>query len=112
MPAGRSIRLSPPRRLVCDLLAFAQQVPTIPVERRMPLAPLLAARGRCSPRPSWVTLFTKAYALVCTARAELRRAYLEFPTPHLYEHPVNVASVAVEREYQGENGVFIAKVRE
>jgi hypothetical protein len=42
---------------------------------------------------------------------ELRRAYLPFPIPHLYEHPHNVATVATEREYEGERGVFFGALR-
>jgi hypothetical protein len=32
------------------------------------------------------------------------------PWPHLYEHPINVASFSLERKYRGEEGVFFAKV--
>jgi hypothetical protein len=42
---------------------------------------------------------------------ELRRAYLPWPRPHLYEHPLSIASVAIERRYQGEDGVFFAHLR-
>jgi hypothetical protein len=42
---------------------------------------------------------------------ELRRAYLDFPTPRLYEHPYNVASLAVERCYRGQYEVFFAQIR-
>ena len=110
-PHGRNLALSLPRRLVCDLLHFARQVPTVPVQRRMNLGPVMAARQALHPRPGWCTIFTKAYAVVAAARPELRRAYLGFPRPHLYEHPVNVASVAVEREFQGESAVFFAPLR-
>ncbi len=58
---GRSLSLSLPRRFVGDLLHFAQKVPTVPVQRRMNISPLVAARtrlfrarvgARSSPRPS------------------------------------------------------------
>ncbi len=112
MPSGQTIWLSPPRRMVCDLLEFAMEVPTVPVQRRMNLAPVMAARARVSaPRPSWVSCFLKAYGVVCKERPELRRAYLRWPWPRLYEHPVNVASVAVEREYNGTNVPFIARIK-
>jgi hypothetical protein len=112
MPTGRYIPLSPPRRMVCDLLEFALQVPTIPVQRRMNLSAVLAARSQAAPRPSWVSLFIKAHAIVCKERPELRRSYLDFPWPHLYEHPISVASVAVEREYKGETVVFISRIQQ
>jgi hypothetical protein len=37
---------------------------------------------------------------------------MAFPRPHFYEHPLNVASLTVEREYAGEEAVFVAQVRE
>src|SRR5947209_2189270 len=109
-PKGRNLRLSLPRRFICDLLHFARQVPTVPVQRRMNLAAVVAARQAAAPRPSWPAIFTKAYAFVCAARPELRRSYLSFPRPHLYEHPIAVASVAVERRFGHEDAVFFGLV--
>lgn len=100
------------RRFVCDLVHFAHQVPTVPVERPLRLASVVAARSASSPRPSWCAVFTKAYALVAAETPELRRAYLSFPRPHLYEHPINVASIAVERTVVGESAVLFAPVRD
>jgi hypothetical protein len=57
----------------------------------------------------WCTLFTKAYAMVSAEFPQLRRAYLPFPWARLYEHPDNIASVAVERLYQGEPEIFFAR---
>ncbi len=110
-PYGRRLPLSPARRLVGDLLAFAQKVPTVPVQRRMRLAAVAAARAATTPRPSWCAIFTKAYALVAAERPELRRAYLGFPRPHLYEHPSSVASIAFGRKLDGEEVVLFAQVR-
>jgi hypothetical protein len=109
---GRSLPLSLPRIWVGDLLHFAHQVPTVPVQRRMCIGPLLEARRRANPRPSWCSLFTKAYAMVASQRPELRRAYLSFPRPHLYEHPVSIASVAVERRVGEEHAVFFTQIRD
>ena len=108
---GRNLPLSPARRLVGDLLHFARQVPSVPVQRRMELADVVAARQAAQPRPSWCVIFLKAYAQVAAARPELRRAYLTFPRPHLYEHPVNVASLAVERQVGAEDAVLFAQLR-
>jgi len=107
-PAGRRIPLSLPRRLVGDLLHFARKVPSVPVQRRFLLDRLRPARHRATGRPGWCALFLKAYGLVAAEVPELRRAYMSWPWPHLYEHSVNVASVAVGREYQGESAVFFA----
>jgi hypothetical protein len=76
----------------------------------MHLGPLCTARELAQPRPSWGAIFVKAIALVAASRPELRRAYLKFPWPHLYEHPGNVASIAVERMFQEEEAVFFARL--
>ncbi len=110
-PAGKSIPLSLPRQLICDYLHFARQIPSVPVQRRMRLGAVAAARAATGLRPSWCALFTKAYGLVAAATPELRRSYLGFPRPRLYEHPINVASIAVERKFGDENAVFFAHLR-
>jgi hypothetical protein len=110
-PTGRTLPLSLPRRLICDVVHFAQQVPTVPVQRRMQLAAVAAARKEAQPRPGWCAVFTKAYAFVAAARPELRRAYLSFPYPRLYEHALNVASIAFERPFGDEDAVLFGHVR-
>ncbi len=105
-PRGFNIPLSLPRRFICDILHFSHNVPSIPVQRRMHLADLIAARAAANPRPSWCSLFTKAYALVTDANPLLRRAYLSFPWPHLYQHPTNVATIAIERRFHDEDAGF------
>jgi len=106
---GRSIRLSLPRRQVGDLLHFAQKVPSVPVQRRMKLGPLLAARQRCEPRPKWVLLFAKGFAHLAAELPSLRTSYMAFPRPRLYEHPESIATIAMERTYKGEEAVFFPK---
>ncbi len=107
-PAGRTLPLSLPRRFICDLLHFARRVPTVPVQRRMDLSEVAAARNAAAPRPSWCAVFTRAYAAVAARRPELRRSYLAFPFPRLYEHAANVATIAVERQVGDENAVLFA----
>jgi hypothetical protein len=108
---GRSIRLSRPRILVCDLLHFAQGIPTVPVQRRMRLAEVVLARMSQPERPSWTAIFTKAYALVSAEMPALRRAYVKLPWARLYEYERPIASVAIEREYEGEPAVFMTRFR-
>lgn len=110
-PAGRNLSLSLPRRFIVDLVHFAKQVPSVPVQRRMNLAAAVEARRTASPRPSWAAIFTKAYSFVSAARPELRRAYLPYPWPHYYEHPIAIASVAIERQFLDEEGVFFGHIR-
>jgi hypothetical protein len=110
-PKGRKLALSLPRRLICDAMHFAHRVPTVPVQRRMNLATVVAARKQAEPRPSWCAIFTKAFGFAAAARPELRRAYQSFPWPHLYEHPISVASIAIERQIDDEDVVLFAPVR-
>jgi len=107
---GHSIPLSLPRRLVCDLVHFARRIPTVPVQRVMDLHAVAEARSACVPRVGWTAVFTKALAVVSNEMPELRRAYLDYPRPRLYEHPSPAASVAIERDYHGEPGVFFGYV--
>jgi hypothetical protein len=111
-PYGRRLPLSLPRRLIGDLMYFAQKVPSVPVQRRMNIARLAATRDQAVPRPGWCALFTSAYAQVAQKWPQLRRAYLSFPWPHLYEHPVSIASIAVERRVGDEDAVLFAQIRE
>ena len=109
---GRTVELSRPRRFVGDLLAAAAGVPTVPVQRPMDLARLADARAGLADRPTWTALFTLAYARVARECPELRRAYLRLPTARLYEYPVSVAAVAVERDFGGEAAVLVGKVKD
>src|SRR5262249_16312919 len=71
--AARTRRLPPPGRFICALLPFGRGVPRVPVQGRMNLARVAAARRAALRRPSWCAVFTKAFALVAAARPELRR---------------------------------------
>jgi hypothetical protein len=109
---GRAIRLSIPRRMVIDLLYFSAGIPTIPMQRRMSLGPVAAARAACQERPRWTVIFVKAYALVAREFPEFRRAYVKFPWPHLYEYPVSNANIVIERDYRGEPSLFSTLIKD
>lgn len=109
---GRMIPLSLTRRTVIDLLYFARAIPTVPVQKRMTLGPLMRARAACRERPRWTALFTKAYALMAREFPEFRRAYVKIPWPHLYEYPRSNATVIIERDYLGESGLFSISIKE
>ena len=109
---GKAIPLSVQRRMIIDLLYFASGIPTVPVQKRMSLAPLVAARAACRERPRWTAIFTKAYALVAQEFPELRRAYVKIPWPHLYEYPVSKATIIIERDYHGEGAVLPISIKD
>jgi hypothetical protein len=108
---GHWVPLSPFRRLVVDLMHFNRQVPTATADRRMDLSPLRAARQASASRPSWTVLFTKAFGLLSRDYPELRRSYLKFPWPHLYEHPHAVVALNVERRLPTEDVVLFCLIR-
>jgi hypothetical protein len=108
---GRTLRLSPSRRFICDLVYFAKKAPLCVMQRTMQLRDVAALRSSLPNRPGWCSLFTKAYGIVAAARPELRRAYIPWPWPHLYEHPFSVASIGIEREIPGETIVFFTRIR-
>jgi len=106
-PSGRTIPLSLPRRWVGDFVAFSQNIPTVAVGKTLKVKALFDARLKCSNPPAWCSLITKSFGIASARLPELRRTYLTFPGPHLYEHPESVAAIVVSREYLGEPAVFM-----
>jgi hypothetical protein len=78
----------------------------------MSLGPLVAARAACRERPRWTAIFTKGYALTAREFPDLRRAYLKFPWPILYEYPASIANIVIERDYQGEPSLFSIVIKD
>lgn len=111
LPRGTTIRLSPGRRFVCDLMTASRRLPLVALERTIRIPNLIAARARLADRPSWFGLFLKAYALVARERPELRQTFLTFPAPRIHQHECNVASLMIAREIDGENIVLPLQIR-
>ncbi len=107
---GRSIPISPYRRVVTDLMHFSQQVPAVTAERPMNLGALIAARLAAPTRPSWTVIFSKAFAMLGRDYPDLRRCYLKCPQ-RLYEHPHNIAALNVERRLPTEDVVLFCLIR-
>jgi hypothetical protein len=108
---GRIVALSATRRLTADLMRLSASVPTIPIVRRMNLDAVVKARANNPVRPPWSAIFVKAFAMVADEVPVLRRTYVRYPWAHLYEYPTSVAVVAVEREFEGELGVFFGIIK-
>src|ERR1019366_2235750 len=98
--------------MVIDLLYFARGIPTVPVQKRISLGPLVAARAACGERPRWTAIFTKAYALLAQEVPELRRAYVKIPWAHLYEYPTSKANIIIERDYRGEPSLCPVSIKD
>jgi hypothetical protein len=107
---GRRLALSPARKMVMEVLHHGRQVPALPLSKVMRVGHLAAAR-KAGAFVSWTAIFMKAYSLVAQRHAELRRAYIPFPWPHLYEHSISACAILMEREFEGENIVLGAKLR-
>src|SRR5262249_36300283 len=97
-----------PQRYVCDFLHFGRHAASVPVQRRFRLAEVAAARQMAHPQPTWCAPFTKGYALVSAPNPLFPGAYVGYPWPHLYEHPENIVTLAVERIHEGEDALFFA----
>lgn len=109
--ASATRRPSAPRRFLDDLMRRARRVPAIAVERRLQLGPAARARRQATPRIGWAAMFVRGYALMAVDRPILRRCFLSFPVERYYEHPESVATVVVEREWDGERVPFYRTIR-
>src|SRR5688572_3304627 len=105
---GRWVPLSPARKMVLEILHQTRGVPSLPLAKRMQLGRLAAARRGTG--ISWPAVFVRAYALLAAEQPGLRRAYVRWPWPHLYEHPQSVCAVIVERDLAGEPVVLTARI--
>jgi hypothetical protein len=91
---------------------FGAQVPNTSVERVMDFAALIEARKAWDRRPPWAAILAKAYGLTAREMPELRRVFLKWPWPRIYEYPVSIAGVTINREYEREPAVFTRLIRE
>ena len=108
--AGRRMRLPRSRRFIDDFLSFSIRVPSQSLARQCNLAPLVEARANATVRISWPVLFMKAFSLVADKHPGLRRVYMRWPWPHLYEHPHSIGRIAIAREFEGEDWLFFSRI--
>lgn len=108
---GIRVPLSPARKMVVELLHHARKVPSLPLSKRLNIPAVAHARRAARPRPSWTAVFMRAFALVARNNPELRRAFIPWPWPHLYQHPCSECAVLVERFWQGEPVILGSKIR-
>ncbi len=102
----RRLRLPRSRALSCDVLHYHAKVPTCAHDRLCDLSQVARLRSELPERISWTLLFIKAFGLVARDFPLLRQTYQRWPWPHLYEHPVSVGMLAIQREYRGEPWLF------
>jgi hypothetical protein len=109
---GQSIPLSRPRRIVADHCHFARKTPLGVIKCKINIKRAIDARSKAMSRPSWTALFIKAFALVAKDTPAFRQAYVKLPWPQLYEYPMSIASLVVERPYQDEDALFLCRIKD
>jgi hypothetical protein len=107
---GRYVRQSLPRKWIADMLHFSKRVPVVAAERIVRVRAAAEARKASGLTIGWNTIVVKTLAIVSQRIPEMRRAYLPYPWPRLYEAPYSVASIILDREYEGEHATFMAPV--
>ncbi len=95
-----------------DFMWLSSKVPYVTSQRRLMLKDLVVARENRRSRPSWQAVFAKAFAIVAEDYHQLKQAYLLLPWPHIYEYAESVVGIATEREFLGDTGVFLVRIRD
>lgn len=106
LPTGMPVH----RALVSDLMWLHRSMPTVSQTKTFNLRELRLAREACPRRVSWAIAFLRAYALTSVEFPSLRRTYISWPWPHLYEHPEAIGNLVVSREANGESWLFFAPI--
>jgi hypothetical protein len=109
--SGRHIPLSVARRLVTDYMWAASGMARVGVTRQVALRDVIAVRRSMQHPPSWTAIFAKAFAMVAAEIPELRRVYLRWPWPHVYEYADSTVSIMQERRIMGDTGLLPLRFR-
>jgi len=109
---GRRLSFSNGRRLVDDVIRVSNQMPMAAFSSEWDVAQIAKLRRMAKPKISWNVLMMKAHAIVCLENPMLRRNYVRFPFPHLYEHHQTVCMMTIGRQHQGEERLFLGTVRQ
>jgi hypothetical protein len=106
----RYVRLSLPRQWMRDVVHFGSRSMVVGGSNSVRISAVAAARRNCQPLIGWNAILIRAIALTARKWPELRRSYIPFPWPHLYEHPKCVVTVVLEREWRGAHAVFFDQI--
>ena len=94
-----------------DVVHFGKKSHVVAGNWTINVAPVAAARKARHPPIGWGAIWVKAVALACRKWPELRTAYLPFPWPRMYQHPYAIATMVVEREWNGRPAVFFDQIK-
>ena len=98
--------------MVCDILRYDRYVPTFAHDRTCNVARLAAACREAKQRVSWPAIFMKAYAITAKDFPQLRQTWMSWPWTHLYQHPEHVGTLVVRREFEDDQWLFWAHLRD
>lgn len=98
------------RRMLSDLIYFGRKAQLVGGEWAINVLRVARARRLRQPAFSWFAIIIRALAVTASRRAELRTYYMPAPWPHFYVHPTNVASVIIERAWQGRTALFFDQI--
>ena len=93
------------RRFIYDIITAGTHIPLVTIQKDMSVADLMGPRQSANPKPSWCSIFTKAYAMVVARRPEMRRACLTFPWIRMFEYEAATAHVTMEVKIDGEDAL-------
>jgi hypothetical protein len=86
------------------------RIPLVTIQKDMNVADLMGPRESAEPRPSWCSIFTKAYGKVVATRPEMRRVCLTFPWIRMFEYDVTAGHVTMEVKIDGEDALAFIPV--
>jgi len=102
---GRTVPMSIGRRFVYDIITAGMRIPLVTIQKDMDVADLMGPRRSAPGKPSWCSIFTKAYAKVVATRPEMRRACLTFPWIRMFEYEMTAGHVTTEVSIDGEDAL-------
>lgn len=107
---GRTVPMSVGRRFIYDIIVAGTHVPLVTIQKDMNVANLMKLRESARPKPSWCSIFTKAYGKVVATRPEMRRVCLTFPWIRMFEYDVTAGHVTMEVKIDGEDALAFVPI--
>ncbi len=99
------------RTLISDIVYYANKVPLCTIEKNINIEAVQIAKSNSLKRIGWTSIFTKAMGLASIEFDELRQSWMSFPYAHLYQHPIPIASVAINRIIDNQEAVVFGMVQ-
>lgn len=99
----------PDRRVIVDLMHLQKKFPMVAQERICDFSLLREVRDNSKLRIGWSVIFIKAFGIVAREFPQLRQTYMGGFKPSIYQHDCSIASLAIQREYNGAPWLFFAR---